>query len=231
MFTTVSLNWFVRLCAPKIFQHYVHLGQSSPHAADLKWSPFKSHQSLERGCEKGQASWAEVDFVLHPLLSAQPRAGTHMPGSCQRRGTCGTMPRWQCWRGCPKRAEKFARGRVGKAPGRKLPEGLCSVRQFCHCSWKELCEKGGSEYFRAFPSVVFIHPGLDINLCLIDQKTTDPQYVNMILISSLQVTHWFSAHCLLELWSSLFFEENIKERGAGGVLVTAINFTVHWKPH
>lgn len=79
--------------------------------------------------------------------------------------------------------------------------------------------------------MVVIQPVSDINLCLIDQKAADPWYVNVILISSLQVAHWFSACCLLELWSSLFFEENIKERGAGGVLVTAINFTVHWKPH
>lgn len=64
--------------------------------------------------------------------------------------------------------------------------------------------------------VVVIHPVSDINLCLIDQKAADPRYVNVILISSLQVAHWFSACCLLELWSSLFFEENIKERGAGG---------------
>lgn len=216
MFTTASLNWFTRLCAPKIFQHYVHLGQSSPHAADLKWSPFKSHQSPERGCKKGQASWTEMDFILSLLLSAWLRGGTPMPGSCQRRGASGIVLKWQWWWGCPKRAEKFARDRVGKAHGRKLPKDLCSAQQFCRYSWEKLCEKGGSEYFYAFLLVVFIRPVLNINLCLIDQKATDPRYVNMILINSLQVTYWFSVHCLLELWSSLFFEENIKERGAGG---------------
>ena len=102
------------------------------------------------------------------------------------------------------------------SPWKRIPQGLCSVQQFCHYLWKKPCEKGGSEYFYAFLLVVFIHLVLDINLCLIDQKAADPRYVNMILISSLQVTYWFSAHCLLELWSSVFFEENIKERRAGG---------------
>lgn len=94
------------------------------------------------------------------------------------------------WRqGCPNRAESFARDGAGRALREETPEGPHSAQQLCWSASKRLCKKGGSEYFFAFLLVVFIHPVLDINLCLIDQKASDPWYVNMILISSLQVTH------------------------------------------
>lgn len=223
----------MRLCAlEKIFQHYVCLGQSSPHAVDLKWSPFKSHQSLERGHEKGQASWAEVDCILHPLLSAWLRGRTPLPGSCPRGAASGTVLRWWWWWwGCPKRTEKFARERLGKVHGRKAPRGSLLCTAVLPVSMREVVQEGWIWILLCLPFGGLHLSMLDINLCLIDQKAIDPWWVNMILISLLQVTHWFSAHCHLELWSSLFFDENIKERGAEGVLVTAINFTVHWKPH
>lgn len=200
----------MRLCAPKIFQHYVCLGQNSPHAVDLKWSPFRSHQSLERWHQKGQASWAEVDFTLHSYQRGwgEGHARQLPKKGCQWHHADVTMVVR-----LPRRPWEVCKGDSRESPWKKAPRGSCPMQQRCHCLWKRSCEKGGSEKFCAFPLVVFIHPGLDIHLCSIDQKATDPQHVNTILISSLKVTHWFSAHCLSELWSSLFVEGNIKERG------------------
>lgn len=131
----------------------------------------------------------------------------------------------------PKKIWEVCKGQSGESPWKKAPRGSLLCTAVLPLFMKEAMKEGWIWIFLCLPFGVFILPVLDINLCLIDQKVTDPQYVNMNPISSLQVTHWFSVHCLLELCSSLFFEENIKDRGAGGVLVTAINFTVHWKPH
>lgn len=189
------------MCTLQDFPTLRSFGTKSPPPMSWAWNEVHLNpiDHLERGARRGRTMSRSGNHLTGTLVSApQAAAEAGVPVDLLPSPQHGTEM-------MAKKSQEVYKGWTGRKPmEKKTPEGLCSALQLCQDSWKRLRKKGGPEYFCAFLLVVFIHPVLDINLRLIDQKAADPWYVNMILISSRQVTHWFSAHCLLELWSSLF---------------------------